>query len=171
MTTAYSRAAVFSAVCSAGERGMTVPMQAQFLLGLQSILLGASLGLFYDILRAFGCISRPGAWLPHCMTLCSGWSCWRLFSNSAWFLRWGRAAGMYLRGRASAREYIFFCSAGWCRGRCGLCWIWPRGCAACSSQRGKRRAGLRVKLVYRKNSLFYKKFAKPSSIFRRKGIK
>ena len=32
---------------------MTVPMQAQFLLGLQSILLGASLGLFYDILRAF----------------------------------------------------------------------------------------------------------------------
>ena len=136
---------------------MTVPMQAQFLLGLQSILLGASLGLFYDILRAFRVYFSAGrlAFFEFSLVFAMGQSRWYVLAGAC------VGAGIY-----------FFLLSGLVQGALRLVLDLAARLCGLFVTAGEKARGLAGKAgLPEKIRSFTKKFAKPSSIFRRKGIK
>ncbi|MGI6181927.1 MAG: spore cortex biosynthesis protein YabQ [Agathobaculum sp.] len=151
---------------------MTLPVQAQFALVLQSVLLGAGLALFYDSLRAVRIYFRLGSVKT---ALCDTVFCLVMLAAVFEFAI-ARAAAQtryYVPAGAAAGTWIYFTLLG-SAVRAG----WFAVLTAAETLRRwlkKERAKLHALLCRAANvekiTGFTKKFAKPPSIFRRKGLK
>ena len=147
-----------------------MPHEAQVLLILQSVLLGAALGAVYDVLRV--CRWRLGRGAT---AVCDGlfW----LIALAAFFefnlvFAIGQSRGYVIAavcGGAAVYFWAFGRPVRWVLGRLfeGAARLAQAVRRAVSWVRQRAaRAGLKEK-----SRVFLKKFAKPSSIFRKKGIK
>lgn len=144
----------------------------QLHLALQSLLLGAGLGLFYDVLRAvrrqfsFGRAATAACDTLFWLVLLGALFEFNLLfapGQSRYFILAGAAGGAALYfGLLSPAALAVF-------GRALGALVWALrlpGRAARTLRRLAQAVGLREKCGF-----FVKKFAKPSSIFGRKGIK
>ncbi len=151
---------------------MTLPVQAQFVLVLQSVLLGAGLALFYDTLRAVRLYYRLGRAKT---ALCDTVFCLVMLAAVFEFAIALAAAQTryYVLAGAAAGAWIYFALLG-SAVRAG----WFAVLAAADTLRrwlkkgNAKLHGLLCRAAnHEKITDLAKKFAKPSSIFRRKGLK
>lgn len=151
---------------------MTVPMQAQFLLGLQSILLGASLGLFYDILRAFRVYFSAGRLATALYDLVFWLVLLAAFFEFSLVFAMGQSRWYVLAGACVGAGIYFFLLSGLVQGALRLVLDLAARLCGLFVTAGEKARGLAGKAgLPEKIRSFTKKFANPSSIFRRKGIK
>lgn len=151
---------------------MTVPMQAQFLLGLQSILLGAALGLFYDILRAFRVYFSAGRLTTALYDLVFWLVLLAAFFEFNLVFAMGQSRWYVLAGACGGAGIYFFLFSGLVQGVLRLALDLAARLCGLLAAAGERARGFARKIgLPEKIRSFTKKFAKPSSIFRGKGIK
>lgn len=151
---------------------MTLPMQAQYLLVLQSILLGAGLALFYDLLRVVRLYCRFGrAKTALCDTLFWLVLLAALFEFS---IVYAAAQSRYyvLGGAAGGAAMYFLLLGGTVRALLYAVFGLFARLRHLAGRIGRRLHALLLRAGFReKIAGLIKKFAKPSSIFRRKGLK
>lgn len=151
---------------------MFMPMQVQFVLVIQSILLGVVLGLFYDVLRAIRiCFSAGRGFVALCD--CIFWIVllMALFEFNLVFAE-GQSRYYVLAGAGGGMVLYFTLFSGLIQPVLQTCLRAVISLCKMIAKMVERVCDYLEKIEFsKKDELFTKKIAKASSIFRKKGIK